>query len=173
MIHYLLDELYTYKESYSDALCHISHGADESHLGEVTLVAPHEARCMMYIHVAATYTAVQKVCALWASSFFLVTTVDTHCQSTSIEYSMPEKPHQPPQFSNNTVPVPSYPPPLLHDASISRGQQGVHNYSIEFEMQTGQLPVNSTNPLLHMAPKDPSRIIPPITCGPDGWKQVN
>ena len=172
MICYLLDELYTYKESYSDALCPIPRGADESHLGEATLVAPltaDEARRMMHIHVAATYEAVQKACASWASSFVPVTTANTHRRSTSIEYSMPENPHQPPPFSNNT---PSYPPPLLHDTSISRGRRGVHNSGVEFEMQTGQLPVNNTNPLPRMAPKDPSRIIPPVPCGPDGWKQV-
>ena len=54
---------------------------DKSHLGEAALVAPltaNEARCMMHIHVAATYEAVQKACASWASSFVLVTTADQH-----------------------------------------------------------------------------------------------
>ena len=121
LIHYLLDELYMYEESYSDALCPIPWGVDESHLGEATLVAPltaDEARCMMQIHVAATYEAVQKACASWALSFVLVTTADTHHRSTSIEHLTPENLHQPPPFPNNAIPVPSYPPLLLHDASI-------------------------------------------------------
>ena len=60
----------------------------------------------------------------------------------------------------------------VHSWHIYRGWGGVHNSGVKFEMQTGQLPVNSTNPLLCMAPKDPSRIIPPILHGPNGWKQV-
>lgn len=40
LIHYLLDELHTYEEDYSDALAPISRKASESHAGEATEMAP-------------------------------------------------------------------------------------------------------------------------------------
>ena len=173
MIHYLLDELHTYKEDYSDALCPIPRGADESHLGEATLVAPlttDEARRMMQVQVAATYEAVQRA---WASSHIPVADVDTRLQSTSLAFSIPENLHQPPISSNtNVIPIPSHPPlPMLRDADISRDHRGHLVSKVGFESQTGQLHANNPNPL-RMAPKDPSRIIPPVPRGPDGWKQV-
>ena len=96
--------------------------ADESHLGEATLVVPltmDKARSMMQMQVAATYEAVQRA---WASSHIPVANVDTHLQSMSLAFSIPENLHQPPISSNMTViPIPSHPPlPMLHDADISR-----------------------------------------------------
>jgi hypothetical protein len=49
LIRYLLDELYTYEEDHSDALCPISHEADKLQAGEAVLAQPlrtDEARLM-------------------------------------------------------------------------------------------------------------------------------
>ena len=178
LICYLLDELDTYEQDYSDALCPISQGADKSHLGEATLVAPlttDEAWCMMQVHVRATYKAVQYACASWGFIFLSTAMANplTHLLPPPITCNspIPLNLHQPPPFLNDPNPIPSHPLlPMLHHPGISRDHRG-RLVSVEFEQQTGQQPVNNPNPS-HMAPTDLSQIIPPVQHGPDGWKQV-
>jgi hypothetical protein len=54
LLRYLLDELHSYEDDYSDALCPIQREADVSLLGEHRLVAPASTEEMRMMHTALT-----------------------------------------------------------------------------------------------------------------------
>ncbi|KIK79780.1 hypothetical protein PAXRUDRAFT_833918 [Paxillus rubicundulus Ve08.2h10] len=54
LIRYLLDELYTYETDYSDALAPVARGANESLVGEATLVQPMSTEELRLVHTSIT-----------------------------------------------------------------------------------------------------------------------
>jgi hypothetical protein len=152
LIRYLLDELYSYEEDHTDALCPIQREVDKSHAGEAALVQPlrtDEARRMFEMQTTYTRAAVHE------ATFSAISTVRGVWPQTSPLY--PGCP---------TTPKPIVlPPPCPSHLSIDR--RGILIPLPGYQQATH----NVATPCSRPAPV-PSRIIPKVPDGEDGWKQV-
>lgn len=167
LIRYLLDELHTYEHDYSDALCPIQRNADESHAGEAMLAAPlntDEARRLFEAHTLAMCEAIQRACATMAVAI---------TSSQLAPSFIPSNAHPPlPSFAHTPTTYLPQPPlvPNIHTLQDRRGNF-IFTPASGFATQTGHQPVHNTKPP-RKAPKDPSRFIPPVSRGPNGWREI-
>jgi len=154
LIRYLLDELYSYEEDHTDALCPIQREADKSHAGEAALAQPlqtDEARRMFEMHTVYTRAAVRE------AAFSAISTVNAVWAQTS---------------SGNLSPAPllaassQYAVTPPHNC-VSMNRRGILTPLPGFQ----PAPCNATTPSHRPAPV-PSRIIPKVPDGEEGWKQV-
>lgn len=180
MVRYLLDELNTYEEDHSDALCPVQRFADESHAGEAALVAPlsaDETRRLFHMQTEANRDAVHKAYLLAAS---YMTRTGSSC-SCAVATASPASSLRVVSSGNST-----WQPPELHTTStnltvsqhafntdFARNRRGILVPLAPmpgFGLVTSVQNVTSTN--TRVAPSDPSRVIPQVPRGSNGWKVV-
>ncbi|KZP03242.1 hypothetical protein FIBSPDRAFT_1019175 [Athelia psychrophila] len=180
LIKYLLDELHSYEQDHSDALCPIPRNASLSHAGAAALVEPlcrDEARHMLEMHSVETKKVIQEtmmgvltsVCEQWLQ----------HHHGPVISYHHSEQPIWP---STPLLPsAPSFPSSL--PSASTMGLVLDHRGSLDKQTPNPNLMLIPTRP------QSPSRtppanssstcispavvqIIPRVPNGESGWRQV-
>lgn len=187
----MLDELYSYEEDHSDALCPIQREADQSHAGEAMLTCPlntDEARRMFEMHVEKTQVAMCESALLAVSTILAQqqrTNVHSHCQCSAPLASVSLNPHHAvttPLTFLTLLNVLARPPPpnsafLLPPSCksscspIINDHCGVPMPSSAFRQASTVTPYAVVASLSCQVPI-PSRIISRVPEGEEGWKAV-
>jgi len=151
--------LYSYEEDHTDALCPIQRKADKSHAGEAALAQPlqtDEARRMFEMHTTYTQAAVRE------ATFLAISTVNAVWARTSGGNLSPA-----PLLAASPQYVVTPPPCSSSNNCVSMNRRGILMPLPGFQ----QASHNATTPSRRPAPV-PSRIIPKVPDGEEGWKQV-
>lgn len=169
LIRYLLDELYTYEEDHSDALCPIDRQASSTHAGEGSEVQPlsaAEGREFFFAHSVETKKLLDLVGQL----------------SQTVENQMSPPTLFPSPSQPNECLAQSFPGPLFIPSNSSSLRRGLSNYPTilnNSEDLINQPPLKrcrleNSRPNTIESPTGPSHIIPEIgrSYGARGWVQV-
>jgi len=185
LIRYLLDELYSYEEDHTDALCPIQLESDKSHAGEAALLRPlstDEARRMFEMHTVTTRVAVREATLSAISNAGTVWT--SYGNSTLAPFPSPapfpfphacaNPPASPSVWPSSSMQY-SVMPPIHFDPSpfptsnpcLLMDRRGILAPLPHFQQAANISPITHSDSPSRPAPV-PSRVIPKV----NDWKQV-
>lgn len=178
---YLLDELHTYEEDYSNALRPIPLDANKSHAGVARLAAPlstEEARRLFEDQAANNRDAIHSAYLMAMSQCVILPPTPATGTGFTSTPDLPFNPGLPPPSHNAQAPAMNLPPTTIFgsatfaDSNLTRDRRGtLVAPTSEFGSMNDTTSVRNPNP--RPAPVNPGRIIPKITAkGAAAWKMV-